>query len=94
MRTAVLGQGTKDHERPRCRDETGQEWGMKERRETMDTGRMEGGRVQCLQNQSERHVEKLIFLILTCQSSAAWRLGGPEDEEMEQEWSKGWRPRP
>lgn len=48
-------------------------------------GGWEGGRVQCLQNQRERHVKKLIFLILISLSPAAWRLGGSGDEEMEQE---------
>lgn len=57
-------------------------------------GGWEGGRVQRLQNQRERHVEKLIFLILISLSPTAWRLGGSGDEDMEQEWSKGWRPRP
>lgn len=42
-------------------------------------GGWEDGRVQCLQNQRERHVEKLIFLILISLSPAAWRLGGSGD---------------
>lgn len=53
-----------------------------------------GGRVECSQNQHERHVERLVFLILITQNPVAWRLGGPGDEEMGQEWSKSWGPRP
>lgn len=40
MRT-VLRQGAKGHERIRSRDETGQEWGMKDEKR-MDTGRLGG----------------------------------------------------
>lgn len=34
-----------------------------------------GGRVHCLQSQSERHVERLTFPFLISQSPTAWRLG-------------------
>lgn len=66
--------------------------GMKDRKRA-DTEN-EGGRVRCLQNQSEGHGERLVFPLLICQSPAAWRLGGPGEEEMGQEWSKSCRPRP
>lgn len=39
-------------------------------------GGWESSGVQCLQNQSERHVERLIFPFLISQSPAAWWLGG------------------
>lgn len=53
-------------------------WRMgNERQETDGRWEAEGGRGQCLQNQSEGHGERLIFPFLICQSSAAWRLGGP-----------------
>lgn len=63
------------------------------RNEWMQGGR-EGGRVQRLQNQNERHVERLIFLFLISQSPAAWRLGGPGDEEMGWEWQRAGDPGP
>lgn len=70
-------------------------WRMgNERQETNKRREAEGSRVQCLQNQSEGHGERLIFPFLICQSPAAWRLGGPGEEGMGQEWSKSWRPRP
>lgn len=50
----------------------------KEKQEKNGRREEEGGRVRCLQNQSEGHVERLIFFpFLIRQSPAAWRLGGP-----------------
>jgi len=94
MRSAVVGQGTGGDQ-----DAGKEAWGMtwrtgNERQETNGRREDEGSRVRYLQNQSEGHGERLIFPFLICQSPAAWRLRGPGEEEMGQEWSKSWRPRP
>lgn len=45
--------------------------------------------MRCLQNQSERHVERLI-----CQSPVAWRLGGTGDRKWDRSGQSAGDPSP
>lgn len=74
MRSAIVGHGTM---RPGCRKRgPGNEMGH-ERQETNGRREDEGHTVQCLQNQSEGHGERLVFSIFNMPESCSLEAGRP-----------------